>query len=247
MFRSLMLLAVVSAFLMPDVISGQMVFDKVEARANYMGAEEGDKGKLSVGVDRIRFLKDNEREEYFSIPSSSVEELFYSRVAGRRIKTAILVSPLLLFSKGKKHYLTMSFDDGGTQVGAVEFRLDKKNYRGVLRALEQVAGVTVKFDQEGVKAEEEGFAEAEGAGAERDGSGVAPDQGLATLEITSEPEGAEIEINGEFAGMTPRNKQVEPGEYEVVITKQGYRPWSRSFEVGPGEEFPIAVQLEPDE
>ena len=244
MSRKLMLLAVCLTALIPGATQAQMVFDKVEVRTNYMAAEEGDKGKLSVDVDRIRFLKDNEREEYFSIPSSSVEELFYSRVAGRRIKTAILISPLLLFSKGKKHYLTVSFDDGGSHVGAIEFRLDKKNYRGVLRALEQVAGVTVKFDQEGVKAEEEGFAEADPAAAKQDAVDEVPGRRLATLEITSEPEGAEIMINGEFAGMTPREKPVEPGRYEVVITLPGYRSWSRSFEVGPGERFPIAVQLQ---
>lgn len=244
MSRKLMLLAVCLTGLIPRAGQAQMIFDKVEVRTNYMGAEEGDKGKLSVGVDRIRFLTDNEREEYFSIPSSSMKELFYSRVAGRRIKTAILISPLLLFSKGKKHYLTISFDDAGSHVGAVEFRLDKKNYRGVLRALEQVAGVTVKFDQEGVKAEEEGFAEADPAAAKENPDDEGPRWNLATLEITSEPEGAEIMINGEFAGMTPREKPVEPGRYEVVITLPGYRPWSRSFEVGPGERFPIAVQLE---
>lgn len=142
--------------------------------------------------------------------------------------------------------MTVTFDDGGSQVGAVEFRLDKKNYRGVLRSLEQVAGVTAKFDQEGVKAEEEGFAAAQEEAAEN-GAGVGQDEGLATLEITSQPEGADIEINGAFAGMTPRSKQVEPGLYEVVITKQGFKPWSRSFEVGQGEEFPITVQLEKDE
>ena len=219
---------------------------QIEPLYALMQAEEGDKGKLLVAGDRITFLKDNEREEYFSIPSSSVQELLYSRVSGRRIKTAILVSPLLLFSKGKKHYVTISFDDGGNQVGAVEFRLDKKNYRGVLRALEQVAGVTAKFDQEGVKAEEEGFAAAEGD-EEADTGTVEGNAGLATLEITSQPEGADIEINGAFAGMTPRSKQVEPGQYDVVITKQGYKPWTRSFEAGPGEEFPITVDLEEDD
>lgn len=244
MFRNLVLVLVTSAALLPDMAAGQMVFDKVEARTNYMAAEEGDKGKLSVDADWIRFLKDNEKEEYFSIPSTSVKELFYSRVSGRRIKTAILVSPLLLFSKGKKHYMTMTFDDGGSQVGAVEFRLDKKNYRGVLRALEQVAGVTAKFDQEGVKAEEEGFAAAEEEVGAEDTTDVAQNERLATLEITSQPEGADIEINGAFAGMTPRSKQVKPGQYEVVITKQGFKSWRRTFEVGQGEAFPITVQLE---
>ncbi len=37
--------------------------------------------------------------------------------------------------------MTLSFDDGADIVGAVEFKLDKKNYRGVMRAVEQVPSV----------------------------------------------------------------------------------------------------------
>lgn len=82
-----------------------MTFKKVELRTNYGRAEEGKKGKLIVDGNSIRFVHDkNERDEYFSIPSKTVTDLFYSRVSGRRIKTAIfLTGPLGLFLKGKKH------------------------------------------------------------------------------------------------------------------------------------------------
>ena len=149
----------VSAFILSTQLSAQMNFKKVEARTAYQRAEEGDKGRLIVSADRIRFVnKKNDRDEYFSIPSDAVKEVFYSRVSGRRIKTAIVVTPFLLFTKGKKHYMTISFDDGGDVVGAVEFKLDKKNYRGILRAVEQVTGVEMKFEQEGIKDEKESVA-----------------------------------------------------------------------------------------
>jgi hypothetical protein len=225
------------ALLLPAAVSGQMMFEKVESRTNYGSAEEGDKGKLLVDAENIRFVNKNKKHEYFSIPTNSVAEVFYSRVSGRRIGTAILVSPLLLFSKGKKHYMTLSFDDGEDIVGAVEFKLDKKNYRGVLRAVEQVSGVALKFDQEGVKAEEEGFA---AAGDQQ------PSDDLATIEISSEPSGAEIEVDGMFAGMTPRSKRMEPGEHEVVISLKGYKDWKKEVVVEAGEQFPISVQLEKD-
>lgn len=67
---------------------------------------------------------------------------------------------------------------------------------------------------------------------------------MATISISSDPQGADIEINGEFAGMTPRDKQVEPGEYLVRISLSGYETWSRQFEVAAGEEFPIRAPLQ---
>jgi len=230
-----LLLGISSLLLLPADLSGQMTFKKVEVRTEYNRAEEGDKGKLIVGPDFIRFVnKKNERDVYFSIPSKAVTELFYSRVSGRRIKTAIfLTGPLGLFLKGKKHYMTLSFNDGSDIVGAVEFKLDKKNYRGVLRAVEQVSDTDLVFDQEGIKDEKETVAARSGANTNE-----------AILEISSDPEGAEIEIDGTFAGTTPRTKRLDPGEYKLKISKNGYKSWERKIKIEANEELPIKVELE---
>ena len=105
--------------------NGQMKFKDVQTRVAFGAAKQGNKGKLVIDAKRIRFVKDNEREEYFRIPADAVTELFYSRVSGRRIGAAIMLTPLLLFSKGRKHYLTITLDDGADLVGAVEFKLHK--------------------------------------------------------------------------------------------------------------------------
>jgi len=47
--------------------------------------------------------------------------------------------------------MTVSFNDGKDLAGAVEFKLHKSNYRGVLRTVEEVTGLTMAYDQEGVK------------------------------------------------------------------------------------------------
>ena len=141
--RAWLLLPIFALLCLPTDLLAQMSFDKVEGRTAYMGAEEGQKGRLIVDGDSVRFVNSkNSSQEYFSIPSDAINDVFYSRVSGRRIKTAVfLLGPLGLFLKGKKHYMTLSFDDGADVVGAVEFKLDKKNYRGVMRAVEQVSGV----------------------------------------------------------------------------------------------------------
>lgn len=129
------------SLLVPAGLSAQMSFKKVEARTAYRGAEQGNKGTLIVSADSIRFLKKEGEAEDSRISSNSVSELFYNRVSGGRIKTALVVTPFLLFTGGKKHYMTISFDKGEGQAGAVEFKLHKSNYRGVLRSVEQVTGV----------------------------------------------------------------------------------------------------------
>lgn len=217
--------------------SPEMSFDKLELRTTFGGAQEGQEGRLAVNADRIRFLSKNGRAEYFSIPSKAVTDLFYSRVSGRRIKTAILVSPLLLFSKGKKHYMTISFNDGAGLAGAVEFRLDKSNYRGTLHAVDSVSGVPLEFDQEGIKDDKESLAKA-------DGKSEPVVSGVAAVRFESVPDDAEIEIDGSFAGTTPRSKSLSPGVYRIRIWKKGYTAWEREITLAAGEKVPVKVELE---
>ena len=133
----------------------------------------------------------------------------------------------LLFSKGKKHYLTLSFDEEGGEIGAVEFQLHKSNYRGTLRALEEVTGLTMLYDQEGVKASRETVAS-------RDSGGRSVPN--VVLSLTSEPSLAEVYINGSFNGLTPRKKAVQPGEYSVEIRKAGFKSWSQVVAVDDATE-----------
>lgn len=57
------------------------------------------------------------------------------------------------------------------------------------------------------------------------------------LRITSNPEGAEVFINGEpYDGVTPLTiKGLSPGKYFIEITKAQYRKEGRQVEVKPGE------------
>ncbi len=123
----------------------QFTYKNVQVRTSFGAAQQGNKGLLLIDSEKVRFTKNDGRTEYFSIPANSVTEIFYSRVSGRRIGAAILVTPFLLFSKGRKHYMTLSFNDGDKLVGAVEFKLHKNNYRGVLRTLEEITGLTMEY------------------------------------------------------------------------------------------------------
>jgi len=217
-------------------LPAQMTFDRVELRTDYGQAEGGNDGKLVVTHDRIRFMKNIKKDiEYFSLPTAAIDEIFYSRVSGRRIGAAILVTPLLLFSKGRKHYMTLTFDDGAQLVGAIEFKLHKDNYRGTLRAIEQVTNLTMLYDQEGIKDEKQTVAS----------QGPPPaGEAVTGLSIATQPSGAEIEIDGAYVGVTPRTQALAPGEYKLKLTKKGFRNWERKVMVTAGEVFELAPELE---
>jgi hypothetical protein len=65
------------------------------------------------------------------------------------------------------------------------------------------------------------------------------------ITITSKPTIAEVELNGYFNGMTPRSKQVSPGEYQVTVRKAGFADWVRTVRVAPGERVTVAAELLP--
>jgi len=205
----------------------QLSFDNVESRTGFGTVREGDDGQLVIGSEIIRF-EDGGRS--FELPPGAVTELYYSRVSGRRLKSAIFISPVLFLAKGRKHYVTVSFSDG-VESGAVELKLDKKNYRGVLRSLEMVTGRAVRYDQEGIKDTEQDIAV-------RD-----VDETRSTIDISSTPVNAEITIDGAFNGSAPRLKTVEPGEYVIRVTKPGYEAWERTIALDAGESVNIHAEL----
>ena len=64
----------------------------------------------------------------------------YERSVHRRWKTAVLLSPLFLLSKGKKHWFALIQGDEETV-----FQLSKSNYGEVLNAIESKTGQKVKM------------------------------------------------------------------------------------------------------
>ncbi len=65
-----------------------------------------------------------------------------------------------------------------------------------------------------------------------------------TAEISSDPLGADIEIDGSFVGSTPSSVGVARGEHTLRISKDGYKPWVRSLRSSTGS-IKIAAVLDP--
>jgi hypothetical protein len=100
--------------------------------------------KLHIDSNQIRILKN--KTEVATIPAASVTEISYGQDVHRRVGAAIglaLVSfgigALMALTKSKKHFIGLTWDDGGKKGGAA-FQADKNDYRGVLAGLEGITG-----------------------------------------------------------------------------------------------------------
>ena len=73
---------------------------------------------------------------------------------------------------------------------------------------------------------------------------VSPDQAAAAeLEMSSTPDGADIEIDGNFVGSTPSTVGVPAGPHQLSLKKAGFKPWERKITVSSGH-IKIAATLE---
>ena len=219
--RALLVFALLAA-----PLAAQFSFEKVEVRTGYSNAREGDSGRLEFSPGKIRFLNED-GGELFTIPAASAVKLFYSSIEGRKGGTP-LSRPFDLLG-GKRHFLTVSFEDKSL-VGAVEFKLHKSNYENVLRNAELVTGLTVERDAP------------ELPGSVQLAPAPAP-PGPSVLDIRSTPQRAEVQIDNSFNGLTPRRKEVEPGDYRITISKAGYEPVEKRVSVDPGQTLEVHVEL----
>jgi hypothetical protein len=54
------------------------------------------------------------------------------------------------------------------------------------------------------------------------------------VSINSEPAGADIDIDGDFAGNTPAKLTIDKGRHTLRISRQGYQLWEKSIMATPG-------------
>jgi len=65
----------------------------------------------------------------------------------------------------------------------------------------------------------------------------------AKLAVSSTPAGADIEIDGAFAGSTPSSLSLGNGEHMVAVKKSGYKSWERKIKI-TGGNINLTAELE---
>lgn len=70
----------------------------------------------------------------------------------------------------------------------------------------------------------------------------------ATFDITSEPTGAEVYVDGELVGSTPVTAYtLAAGRHEIEFRKKGFRAWKRNLTVASSQQGQLNAELEPAE
>ncbi len=68
--------------------------------------------------------------------------------------------------------------------------------------------------------------------------------GTSPISITSNPDGADISVDGKYVGSTPSTPQLAVGDHDIEIVKPGFKAWKRKMTVGTGGTVTIVANME---
>ena len=120
-------------------------------KAELMGGTlEGVKAKSGARIDVTgsEYLIVYSGKSVVRISYERINTLEYGQNVSRRYAAAILISPFLLLSKTRKHFLTLGYVDAEGKQQALVFRVPKGEIRVVLGSLEARTGRRVEFQDE---------------------------------------------------------------------------------------------------
>jgi hypothetical protein len=134
-------------FLLEFTAFGRLGSDKTA----YVGGTEnqikdGTEGRSSARDDKT-FIFESKNGK-LEIPYDQVDDLEYGQKAGRRVGLALTISPWLLLSKKRKHFLTVGWKDSQDKQHAAVFELGKSIVRTTLATLEARTGKKVDYQDD---------------------------------------------------------------------------------------------------
>src|ERR1700690_3785873 len=117
----------------------------------YMGGTEN---QIKDGAEGVSSAKDDKNFVFefkggkLDIPYDQVDDLEYGQKAGGRLGLALAISPWLLLSHKRKHFLTVGWKDAQDKQHAAVFELGKSVVRTTLSTLEARTGKKVEFQDD---------------------------------------------------------------------------------------------------
>lgn len=125
-------------------------------RAKYVGGTLPSIAHNSGGSIRAtdgEFFQFRTHSGTFKLPYQKINLIEYGQKVDRRYILAILISPLFLLAKSRKHYVTLGYADEAGKQQAVVFQVGKGDIRSLLASLEARTGLKVSYqDDEARKA-----------------------------------------------------------------------------------------------
>jgi hypothetical protein len=136
----------VCAFAVPMAMAGVGSKSALYVGGTITKIKEGTEGKTSTHDEKVYTFA--AKGTTISIPYDRVDSLEYGQKAGRRLGVAIMVTPLALFSKKRKHYLTISWKDDDDKQQAMVLELGKDIIRSELATLEARTGRKIEYQDD---------------------------------------------------------------------------------------------------
>jgi PEGA domain len=65
-----------------------------------------------------------------------------------------------------------------------------------------------------------------------------------TVSVKSEPEGADITVDGKYSGSTPSTLRLIPGSHQLDVTKEGFAKWERTISIEAGGDITVDATLQ---
>lgn len=129
---------------------------QAQNQAEYVG---GTAEKLASGTNGSLDVSDQHYFAFYTkktqvrVAYDRINMLEYGQQVDRRLLMAVVISPMFLLSKRRKHFLTVGYVDGNGNHQALVFRVDKNGIRPALVSLEARTGLRIQYqDDEARKA-----------------------------------------------------------------------------------------------
>ncbi|MBM3774959.1 MAG: hypothetical protein FJW37_07310 [Acidobacteria bacterium] len=87
----------------------------------------------------------------FDIAYARIKTIEYGQKAGRRVGVAIVINVWALFSKKRKHFLTLGYDDAAGKPQGVVLEIGKGRAKTFIAILEARSGKKVEYESEEAK------------------------------------------------------------------------------------------------
>ena len=107
---------------------------------------EGAHGSIALSDDR--YLAVYAGKTQMRVAYDRVNLLEYGQQVGRRLALALVISPVFLLSKSRKHFLTIGYSGEDGKQQAMVFQVDKNGILPTLAALEARTGLKVQYQDE---------------------------------------------------------------------------------------------------
>jgi len=139
-----------------DVLPPLLLAGDSGGRARYVGGTVAglpskSEGNISMTDEEILLFRS--KQATVRVPYNKINTIEYGQRVNRRYAEAVLISPLLLLAKKRKHFLTVGYTDEQGHQQALVFQVSKGAVRSLLVGLEARTGRKVEFqDDEARKA-----------------------------------------------------------------------------------------------